>query len=322
MRRILRSLIPVNAISFGLSATLLSASALSAFAAGTRTIFAPGVTEASGWYDVNKKSTSNLATKDFLFCWGAAASNMAQYWQDCYVAAGNRLPENVPNGTTSALGYELGIFDTFLNNWTYEKGADPSVGLAWYFNGDVHAISNYATPMAGTGGYWKDYYADFQRVLGEDFILPEVGGYSTWGAWADDRSRTALEIFSERVGAVLKTGVASIAIKTARILHAVTLWGVDVDALGIVTAVYITDSDDAEKTGQISELRKYSLTTDNVNRTVSLTGTDYGLVNITNLYGLTAYPIPEASSGGVLAGLFSLGFVAAYRRRKTCKSLR
>lgn len=302
-----------NTARLGLAATLLSASAFTAFAAETRTIFAPGVSESGGWYDVNKKSTSSQATKDFLFCWGAAASNMAQYWQDCYVKSGHSLPLNVPNGTDSALGYELGIFDVFLNNWSSERGADPYVGLRWYFNGDTHSITNYATPTAGTGGYWKDSYATLRADLGENFILPEVGGYSTWGAWASDQSRTALEIFSEHAVSVLTTGVASIAIKTATILHAVTLWGVDVDALGIVTAVYITDSDDAGKTGQISDLRKYSLTSDNMNRTVSLLGTDYGTVNITNLYGLTAYAIPEPSAFGALAGMAALGVVAARR---------
>ncbi len=233
--------------------------------------------------------------------------------------SGHDLPPNVPNGTASALGYELGIFDVFLNNWSSERGADPYVGLMWYFSGGSHSMTNYAKPTAGTGGYWKDSYAALQSDLGNNFILPEVGGYSTWGAWANDRSRTALEIFSEQAVSVLKTGVASIAVKTATILHAVTLWGVEVDALGIVTAAYITDSDDAGKTGQISGLRKYSLTTDSMNRTVSLLGTDYGTVNITNLYGLTAYPIPEPSVFGVSAGVLALGLALSRRKLRRAR---
>ena len=314
MRRDLFPTALCNAARLGLAATLFPASAFTAFAAEPHTIFAPGVSESGGWYDVNKKSTTSQATKDFLFCWGAAASNMAQYWQDCYVKSGHSLPSNVPNGTDSALGYELGIFDVFLDNWSSERGADPYVGLAWYFNGSSHSMTNYAKPTEGTGGYWKDFYNDFQTDLGNNFILPEVGGYSTWGPWASDQSQTAIRIFSDYVLSVLKNGVASIVIKPATILHAVTLWGVDVDALGIVTAVYITDSDDAAKTGQISGLRKYSLTTDNMNRTVSLLNTDYGTVEITNLYGLTAYPIPEPSMFGALAGVFALGLAATRRK--------
>ena len=124
MRRDLFPTALCNAARLGLAATLFPASAFTAFAADSYTIFAPGVSESGGWYDVNKKSTTSQATKDFLFCWGAAASNMAQYWQDCYVKSGHSLPSNVPNGTDSALGYELGIFDVFLyddNNLEKQK---------------------------------------------------------------------------------------------------------------------------------------------------------------------------------------------------------
>lgn len=116
-----------------LAATALSVSTFPCLA-GTTTIFAPGVTANSGWYDVNKKHSDQTPHKDVLYCWATAGACLIQYWQDRYVAAGNNLPQNLPNGKNSSLGYDLAIFDEFFNNWT-SGAADPYVGLAWYFNG-------------------------------------------------------------------------------------------------------------------------------------------------------------------------------------------
>lgn len=311
-------------VIFLATSTLLLSAGTSAFAG--ETIFAPDVSASGGWYDVNKKSTESVSTKDYSYCWAATASNLIQYWQDRYVAAGNTLPASVPSGKTSALGYESGIFDIFLDekNWNHyidgnTRMADPYVALTWYFYGNIHNVSNAAKPYPGTGGYWKNEYPELQKLLGENFIRPSSGAYSTWGPWASDQSKSCISIFSENVIEILSKGPAGLAANTTKFGgHSFTLWGADVDALGIVTAVYVTDSDDAQKSLD-SDLRRYEVAFDNTseNRKVFLCDTDYGTRNqITDLYGLTAYPIPEPSAFGLLAGM--LAAVLACSRRKRC----
>ena len=296
---------------------------LSAYA-GTTTIFAPGVTFESGWYDVNKKSTEHRPQKDFTYCWAATASNLIRWWQDRYVASGAELPDRVPDGKTSELGYTCGIFDIFLDgdNWNSivnesSRGADVNVALKWYFNGEKHIYSNYAQPLPGTGGYWKEEYSSLQEILGDGFIHGEVGGYSTWGPSSTDHSKSSIEIFSELLRNLLKNGAAGMAANTSRYGgHAITLWGADFDALGIVTAIYVTDSDDAAVVANPA-LRKYDVTSDNSShvRQIYLENTDYGKNPVTALYGLTAYPVPEPSAFGLLAGLGAFALVVSRRRR-------
>ena len=326
MKTTMRS--PVLKPSKVLALGIFAACAPVAAIAETTTIFAPGVSLTGGWYDVNKKSTENRSTSDFIYCWAASASNLIDYWNDSYSAAGNSLPNSIPDRKTSALGYTSGTFDLFLdrNNWNPQvlmgdyydnKGADPRVALKWYFNGEKHNASNYAVPLPGTGGYWKNEYSQIQEKLGGDFIQDELGAYSTWGQWASDKSKTCKQIFSECVSAILKKGAAGMGANTSlRGGHAITLWGADFDALGIVSAVYITDSDDAEKTSGAPSLRRYAVDYDLDARDVYLSNTDYGNRNlIISLYGLTAYPIPEPSMFGLLSGTLALALLALRRRR-------
>ena len=310
MRRDLFPTALCNAARLGLLATLLPASAFTAFAADPYTLFAPGMTKDSGWYDVNKKSTASTPTQDYMYCWAAVASNMIQHWQDCYVASGRELPANIPNGKTSSRGYELGIFDTFLDNWTGSGGGDPHVGIEWYFTGNGHTFQNYAKPNSNTGGYWSSEYASILDDLGTGFIAEELHCYSGW----EYAQGGALKEFSRLVTSYLSGGSAGIVIQSG-FLHAITLWGAEVDALGIVTAVYVTDSDDADSAGAIvSPLRKYAVSEGTGERKINLVSTDYGTVGVTHLYGLTAYPIPEPSMFGALAGVFALGLAATRRK--------
>ena len=315
MRRDLFPTALCNAARLGLLATLLPASAFTAFAADSYTLFAPGVTKDSGWYDVNKKSTALNPTWDFMACWAAAPSNMLEYWQDTYKAAGNTLPQDVPTGQGVQYGYELKIFEDFLVNWQGEGTADPYLALRWYFTGEEHNRVNAPKPPKGSGGYWKEQYSEFEALLGENFIAPEIHCYSGW----EEAGGNPLELFSNHVKEILSKGVASLVFNMGAnsiggALHATTLWGAELDALGIVTAVYLTDSDDVGKSD--SSLRRYEVATSNGARKIVLSNTDYGTVGVTNLYGLTAYPIPEPSMFGALAGVFALSLAATRRKHR------
>ncbi len=301
---------------------ILAAIALAPVAgiAETTTLFAPGVTAESGWYDVNKKSNTSAPQIDFMNCGAAAASNMLQYWQDGYTAAGNALPDGTPDGIgtkeySTGLGfYELAIFEEYLDNWSAE-GTDPKLTIQWYFTGEGHNVSNYAQPEPGTGGFFSDEYESILSDCGDELCssVQKFDGSAGWGSYS---SSAALSILSKHIISTLEEGVGSIVILSG-FLHSITLWGAEVNENGIVTAVYVTDSDDAGKTGAESGLRKYAVGTSGSTGSVQLLNTDYGNVEITELFSLTAYPIPEPSSFGLFAGTFALAIGLSRRRRKT-----
>ena len=296
--------------------------------AGT-TIFAPGVTEKTGWYDVNKKSTQNKPTIDLNMCWAAVSSNMLQYWQDGYTYAGNKLPANIPNGAGSKIYtpgydcYELAIFETYLDNWDTSVPGQIFIGISWYFSGEVPNYANSAKPItSNSGGFFAQEYSSLQELLGANFTMNSCDAYSTWGPWAEDQSRTCLSIFSDYVSTILKKGVGGINFNTSTIGggHTTTLWGADFDDSGMVTAVYVTDSDDAMSTISTSGLKKYGISSNNSNRRVYLSdyspSSNYGNVEITGLFGLTAYPIPEPSAFGLFAGIGALVLIGLRRPRR------
>ena len=300
------------------AATALTLLTLPCFA-GAKTIFAPGVTADKGWYDVNKKSTQSVSQIDFLACGAAAASNMLQYWQDGYKAAGNILPSGTPDGAgakeyTQGLGpYELAIFEEYLDNWGTE-GTDPQLTIQWYFTGQDHNVSNYAHPDPGTGGFFSEEYSDILSACGND-LVSRVQKYDD-GEWGNAGSNSAaLSILSKHVISILEKGVGSLVIQSG-FLHSITLWGAELDENNRLVAVYVTDSDDALKTQSSSGMRKYSVSSGDKLGSLQLLNTDYGNVEITTIYGLTAYPIPEPSAFGLLAGLFALVLGVARRRRK------
>ena len=301
------------------AATALTLFALPCFAE-TKTIFAPGVTIDSGWYDVNKKSTETVSQIDFVACWGAAASNMLQYWQDTYTAAGNILPEGTPNGVGTkeyAEGkgtYELAIFEQYLDHWE-STGGDPLPAIQWYLNGYVHNTTGVSKPTSGNGGFFSDEYDSIVQVCGSDCISC-TQKFDDNGGWGSESSQQALSVLSEHIISILEEGVGSIVIKPATILHSITLWGAEVNENNQLTAVYITDSDDALRGGSSDPLRRYSVAAGSSAGSVQLLETDYGSVEITKIYGLTAYPIPEPSAFGLLAGVFALVFGASRRHRK------
>ncbi len=273
------------------------------------TLFAPGVSLTSGWYDANKKSNQNVSTYDMNSCWAAASANMLQWWQDNYKASGNILPAGTPDGAGKGvtLGgvdytYELEIYEVFLRDWENSAGATLAVGLPWYFTGQTHSDSGLAKPT-GAGGYFKNEWHEISGVLGSDWLVR----YGAWGTW--NQASSPLQVFSEKVKGALTNGVGGVDILYGNTLHQLTLWGADFDAAGMVAAVYLTDSDD-----QVHELRRYVVSEDGIE--VKINGYKNGNFLIASLDTLRAYAIPEPSAFGLFAGTLALAFCAARRRRR------
>lgn len=286
----------------GVKSNILTITAMEVTTTGTTTIFAEGVTLTSGWYDVNKKSTSQVAQADAMMCWAASSSNIAQWFQDRYVADGNTLPAGCPNGTSSKYGYELQIMDTFRDNWeNLARGSWTDGGVIWYFEGrdlyTTNGTTNRAYPRSGTGGYfaaqWPSIVANMHQY--EDLVwgwlynpttyITEVNNYN----WRGSSVADPLMRFSEYIIEAFEHGMSSMAVAMSSNFngaHAVTIWGYEVDnATGYVTKLYIADSDD----GSTPTLQPYSVRSDGSNAKIVLKG-------YTTYYPFALYPMAGYNS--------------------------
>lgn len=243
---------------------------------GISTVFAKGVTLSSGWYDVNKKGKGDNG--DINMCWCAACSNILQWWQDGYKAAGNTLPAGCPDGPGKKSypnfgPYELEIMEVFHSDWDNSKGGGwTDRGVVWYFEGRdaYNNISNGATIIdANSGGYFKSVLEDIKSKMYSGYAYGytgEIHNGAGWiykeGTWETADIGTISTQFSNRIVEGFKTGMFGLAIVQSPTFqssgHNVTLWGYEIDNYtGLVTKLYITDSDDLS-----SALQVYSVTFD------------------------------------------------------------
>lgn len=306
-------------------------------------IWAPGVSWDSGWYDVNKYSTSNVSTEDRNFCWAAVASNMLQWWCDSYERAGNTVPTNIMRDSKTK--YTCGIFENvFLKNWDIQKGAGSYEGLQWFFEGKTPPQSNYSKPSAA-GNYFSsspevlttmdtaytDYCAlwntlntaDYSSAVNtQDYAVCLGGNYYTWGTGRPIQNYTTKQVFSNFLVTMLKRGPVGLSFAIGYNgngkNHEITVWGCIVDEEGIISRIIVSDSDDTPGDPLKTVLKEYI-----VSYTGNYVAIDYNEAKmfggnyITSLTGIMGYPIPEPSSFGLLAGLGALALVAS--RRSRCK---
>ena len=254
---------------------------------GTMIVFAEGVSQSSGWYDVNKKSTTTNPGADAMMCWAASSSNIIQWFQDRYTTAGNTLPLGCPNGTSSKYNYELQIMDVYRDNWdNLARGNWTDGGVVWYFEGkDVYStMSNgsRAYPKSGTGGYFKSvwssiYPSKMHQQSGGSYAIA-INCYN----WLYESN--PLAAFSNYIVEAFKYGMSSMAVAISSNFsggHAVTIWGYEIDKnTGYVTKLFITDSDD----GSTPVLQTYTVTSENSNAKIKLSG-------YTSYYPFELYPI-------------------------------
>ena len=261
---------------------------------GTVVVFAEGVTQSSGWYDVNKKSSTSNPGADAMMCWAASSSNIIQWFQDRYTAAGNTLPSGCPNGTSSKYDYELQIMDVYRDNWdNLARGSWTHAGVTWYFEGkDIYSSmsnSSRAYPKSGTGGYfnsiWSNIYPSKVHQQSGGSYAMDINSYN----WLYDSN--PLATFSNYIVEAFKYGMTSMAVAVSSNFgggHAVTIWGYELDkSSGCITKLYITDSDD----GSTPVLQTYNVTSDNSTAKIKLSGYTY-------YYPFELYPISGYDSAG------------------------
>ena len=276
-------------------------------------VFAEGVSTSSGWYDVNKLK---IGGGDINMCWAASASNIIQWWQDRYVAAGKSLPAGAVTGPGTkeydGVGkYNLALMELYRDLWNNDKGGSTDHGVIWYFEG--RNIQQYATagslaqPLSSTsGGYYSnDWNQILQKVYHEyaylsfnNLIAGEFNVYSNWGNGSGATGTDQLKKFSDLVVEFIDRGVVSIVITlnyNGGLLHATTLWGYEIDnSTGMITKLWITDSDDMHQNGNgdptVQMLREYTVSYDSGSLgKVKLTGAPYGQCWATALYPVSGY---------------------------------
>ena len=275
---------------------------------GTEICFVEGVTISSGWYDVNKMAAGDNG--DTMMCWAAAASNMIQWWQDRYVAAGHSLPAGAVTGpgtkTHSGTGfgrcYELALMDVFHSQWTnLTSGSQADFAISWYFEGELNGgeyASNQAKPTTA-GGYfssvWSSIYPELYHDY-EDGALPWLcydlyttcfNNYSLWGSKTGNE---CLLDFSNYIVTSINRGIASLTIQPgSAALHAITLWGYEIDnATGFITRVWVTDSDDLITEPKTTVLNEYNVSVSG--SMIKLNGsTRYGECTVIDIIPLSGY---------------------------------
>ena len=305
---------------------------LFALPAAATPVFIEGVSETSGWYDVNKKRKWNYTSKpteyytsqdlpfdDSNMCWAAAAANTLQWWQDRY---GN-IPEGTPNGyaaTASVNGLQyvcqLQIYQNICKNWT-NGGSHVEQAWNWWFNGDTlhETLFPGSTQLTGSqGGYWQSLNRTCTLYGNASYDTSAL--CNTYAFW-NDPAQT--EQFKSIIKSYLDNNYGTALSLSGEGGHAITLWGYEeTEEHGLV--LYLTDSDDYSY-----ELFKQAVIVNDEGYLClgsldgapekyaqwdSATGT--GLY-IAEIQGLTV-PIPEPAAFGLLAGLLALAPLTRRRR--------
>jgi hypothetical protein len=202
---------------------------------------------------------------------------MIQWWQDRYVAAGNSLPKSAVSGpgtvyvASAGREYELALMDIYHSEWNNDKGCHTAESIPWYFEGvnygETASAGSQAYPLTD-GGYWKDIwpevyphlYHEYTYMFGwyVDLYTSEFTAYEHWGNGTSLYGVERHRKFSDFIVQFLDRGIASMAITlnpNGGLHHATTVWGYEIDNVsGLVTRLWITDSDD-----QISEPKQQLL---------------------------------------------------------------
>jgi hypothetical protein len=283
----------------------------SAVESGTEIHFAEGVTISSGWYDVNKIGNGQQ-NGDINMCWAASCANIIQWWQDRYVEAGNTLPAGAVTGPGTT--YQLALMEMYHELWDNSRGGTTSHGITWYFEGrnimKEAAAGSHAQPLSNnTGGYYSSIwesqilphvYHDYDYVVVpgiveyDNLISTEYNNYYLWGNGSGLSDEQRLRKFTELVVEFMDRGVVSLAVSLGSNLgtlhHATTLWGYEIDnATGLLTRIWITDSDDMTTEPKEPVLHEYAVSVHETHHTIKFSGAPYGACYAVALYPVSGY---------------------------------
>ena len=194
-------------------------------------VWAPGVSQSSGWVDYNKDRGQAPGNDDSLMCWAASSSNIITWWQS---QQNRTMPDSIPTASP------WDVFRTI----TTDSGSNPRFALGWYVNGS-----------GGNTWTWDESNSTQYQSGG---FLQSVYCTADNSVYIADRNTSASNTYAQAAALVgaLQSGYAmtlevGIAGTTGNVpsSHAITLWGLDYttdkDGNISITGAYITDSDDS-----------------------------------------------------------------------------
>ena len=284
------------------------------------TVWAKGVSESSGWVDVNK-SGDIYSGPDSLMCWAASASSVIAWWQ---------AQADMSKSKTGTPATASEIYSAFTNSFK-NAGKGAEVAWKWYFGGCDLVSYNYENDFQisdpkTSGRYWEDYVktiADWPSVASDTPSWIKQG-------WLSDKGADSLHADSaaEVLSGLLKQGAGiSLLYNYYTSGHAITLWGMEYEG-NEIKKIYVTDSDD-KATKLVTKEVKYTKETITVagekgeeGYTWTKTTILVDKVALTNFDALLLAPpsspaVPEPSAFGLLAGTLALALVATRRHRKS-----
>lgn len=197
-------------------------------------VWAPGVSQSSGWVDYNKDRGSAPGNDDSLMCWAASSSNIITWWQS---RQNGTMPDSVPTATP------WDVFRTI----TTDSGSNPRYALGWYVNGsDVGSYWQWDTTNSKqyeTGGFLQSVYCTADNPV-------YIANRNTSAGNTYAQAAALVGALQSGYAMTLEVGIAG---TTGNVpsSHAITLWGLkydtDKDGNISITGAYITDSDDSHK---------------------------------------------------------------------------
>ncbi len=204
-----------------------------------------------GWYDVNK---SNIRGSDANLCFAAAASNTLHWWLDQNTEYISKYLKENPDAPKAKEIEELrhsfknqmesDIFQIFVRQFGNRiEGYWPDILIDQFINGYY--------PKANGGTNDPSFDGDHLTSKGPDphggFFYPVFGIQNL--TERQYYSQGYEEISKNLKERILNGDMALMTISLGRSSHVVTLWGVEYDTNGKISAVYYSDSDDQRSIG-------------------------------------------------------------------------
>ena len=205
--------------------------------------------------------------------------------------------------------YELALMEVYHDQWDNSHGGNVEYAIPWYFEGKLYGgeyANNTAKPNT-SGGYWNSVWSSVLPKLYRGYSstlfpsqYPEMytycyENYWLWGVGSGLQGQERLLYVSNLIVEAFKHGMASLTVSlSADILslhHAVTLWGYEIDnATGLLTRIWITDSDDYDREPKTALLNEYSVSIGSGNSHPKFTGsTRYGSIYLVSIHPFSGW---------------------------------
>jgi len=199
--------------------------------AQAESVWAPGVSQSSGWVDYNKDRGQAPGNDDSLMCWAASSSNIITWWQN---QQNGTMPDSIPTASP------WDVFRTI----TTDSGSNPRFALGWYVNGsggNTWTWDESNSTQYQSGGFLQSVYCTADNPV-------YIANRNTSASNTYAQAAALVGALDSGYAMTLEVGIAG---TTGNVpsSHAITLWGLDYDTDKdgniSITGAYITDSDDS-----------------------------------------------------------------------------